>query len=651
MSTSAKQVKDKRKSKSSWRSLYYYKIVVGKHKAVFLGSVLTTLGHVFLISYANPILLGLIVDTISTTQIAANEVIGVFGPYILMFALANIAGQACAKLQDYFTWKMQILCSYDLFTIVFDELSQQSMTFHSDRFGGALVSQAQKFSNSFIILLENFIYTILPVIASVVYMVVLLVAQVPLFVVILSSLMAIYLVVAYLLFSKVLPINAEAASAQNALSGVLSDSITNILSVKTYGREEFEHRAFDEANRKVVAIDSKRMRVSTLRESATSAIVVVIMVALAFFLCGGNAWFGVAPSVLVLMFTCTYTTSMMFNSVGLMMQQVVRALGDAQAMVDILESPRLVDDKPNAPDLVVTKGQIEICDLCFSYSNIEGNEGKAASDGGTSASKSKDRSLKPSAQTHKTHGDLGAKTSPKQQTHPRYAGDVFDGLNLTILAGQKMGLVGKSGSGKTTLTNLILRLNDIQGGQILIDGQNIADITQTSLRHQIAYVPQEPMLFHRSIKDNIAYGNPDASEEQILNAARMAEAVDFIEALPEGFETITGERGVKLSGGQRQRIAIARAILADAPILILDEATSALDSQNEQLVQNALANLMQGRTSIVVAHRLSTVASLDRIVVLDQGKIVEDGTHDELICSGGVYAEMWKKQTGGVMGA
>jgi ATP-binding cassette subfamily B protein len=203
-----------------------------------------------------------------------------------------------------------------------------------------------------------------------------------------------------------------------------------------------------------------------------------------------------------------------------------------------------------------------------------------------------------------------------------------------------------SGAGKSTLTKLLLRLSDIQEGEILVDGQNVAETTQQSLRRQIAYVPQEALLFHRTIAENIAYGKPDATMEEIREAARQANALEFIEKLPEGFETVTGERGIKLSGGQRQRIAIARAMLADCPILVLDEATSALDSESERLVQDALARLMAGRTAIVVAHRLSTVASLDRIVVLRDGKIAEDGPHEELIQAGGEYAYLWGRQTG-----
>ncbi len=250
----------------------------------------------------------------------------------------------------------------------------------------------------------------------------------------------------------------------------------------------------------------------------------------------------------------------------------------------------------------------------------------------------------PTSQTH-SH-DISFNDINFWYTDGNVKTQVFHDFNLTIPAGQRVGLVGVSGAGKTTLTKLLLRLADIQEGQILVDGQNIANVTQQSLRRQIAYVPQEALLFHRTIAENIAYGRPDATMDEIREAARSANALDFIEALPQGFDTITGERGIKLSGGQRQRIAIARAMLADCPILVLDEATSALDSESEAAVQEALARLMEGRTVIVVAHRLSTVANLDRIVVLSRGYIIEDGPHAELVAKGGDYARLWNRQTG-----
>lgn len=271
-------------------------------------------------------------------------------------------------------------------------------------------------------------------------------------------------------------------------------------------------------------------------------------------------------------------------------------------MTAVLDEPRLVADAPDAKPLVVSEGAIDFEGINFWYT------------------------------------DGGVKTQ------------VFDDFELRIPAGQRIGLVGMSGAGKTTLTKLLLRLADIQEGKILVDGQNVADITQQSLRRSIAYVPQEALLFHRTIAENIAYGRPDATMDEIREAARQANALEFIEKLPQGFDTVTGERGVKLSGGQRQRVAIARAMLADAPILVLDEATSALDSESEALVQDALRKLMAGRTSIVVAHRLSTVASLDRIVVLSNGKIIEDGPHAELVQQSGEYASLWNRQTGAYEG-
>jgi len=226
---------------------------------------------------------------------------------------------------------------------------------------------------------------------------------------------------------------------------------------------------------------------------------------------------------------------------------------------------------------------------------------------------------------------------------------LFDELDLTVPPGTRIGLVGRSGGGKSTLTRLLLRMTDIDGGSILIGGQDIRDLRQADLRSQIAYVPQDPAMFHRSLRENIAFARPDATEAEIHRAAEAAHVAEFVNSLPDGYDTMVGERGVKLSGGQRQRVALARAILRDAPILLLDEATSALDSESESLVQEALWRLMQGRTALVVAHRLSTVADMDRLIVLDRGRIIEQGTHHELLAAEGAYAKLWQHQSGGFL--
>ncbi|MEN8237315.1 MAG: ABC transporter ATP-binding protein [Pseudomonadota bacterium] len=238
-----------------------------------------------------------------------------------------------------------------------------------------------------------------------------------------------------------------------------------------------------------------------------------------------------------------------------------------------------------------------------------------------------------------------------EEVHFRYgeAAPIFQKKSVTIASGEKVGLVGYSGSGKTTFVNLILRLYEVTSGRILIDGQNIRKVTQDSLHASIGMIPQDPSLFHRKLMDNIRYGRPDASEKEVIYAAKKAHADDFIRALPIGYDSLVGERGVKLSGGQRQRVAIARAILKDAPILILDEATSALDSVTEKYIQQSLHELMQGRTTIVIAHRLSTLAAMDRILVFDKGQIIEDGPHDKLLKTKGHYAKMWQMQVQGFL--
>ena len=580
------------------RTLHYYWQVTRKHLGLFVALMASTFLFVALLSYGNPYVMSLVVDRVSEGSITSDQVFSTYGPYIVALIAINLVGQAASKLQDYTMYKLEIAAAYDLATMSFDALCNQSMSFHSNRFGGTLVSQTSKFMSAYQQLLETITFPFLPVVCSVIFTCAILAPRVPLYVVILMVLLAIYACVSHYMYKRILSLNEKAASAQNQLSGELSDSVANILAVKTSGREDYERALFDQANRNVVERDSKRMWASLTRGIITAAITVVIMSVVAVFIAGGNAWFGITPGTLVMMFTYTYTVTNQFNFINNGLQRFNRAFGDASGMTATLDEPRLVDDKPGAPAMVVREGTIDFQNIGFYYT------------------------------------DGNVKTP------------VFEDFNLHIPAGQRVGLVGLSGAGKTTLTKLLLRLSDIQDGRILIDDQNVADCTQQSLRRSIAYVPQEALLFHRTIAENISYGRPDATMEQIREAARQANALEFIENLPQGFETITGERGVKLSGGQRQRVAIARALLADCPVLVLDEATSALDSESEALVQDALKTLMRGRTCIVVAHRLSTVASLDRIVVLDHGKVVEDGPHAELIKAGGEYAHLWDRQTG-----
>lgn len=380
-------------------------------------------------------------------------------------------------------------------------------------------------------------------------------------------------------------------------NGLAADVITNNVTVKTFASESAELAALDEVNARYRQAYIKDLRWQSF-EGSTRVLVMQVVQIVAIFIVG-NLLMHHQIELSIAIFTIVYLqrlASQLFK-LGEILFGYDKIMLLASPMTEILYDPPKIVDR-SSKKLTVKRGAVKFDSVTYAYQDNQ------------------------------------------QQL-------VLNNFCLDIPAGQKVGLVGCSGAGKTTVTKLLLRFDDLNGGKILIDNQNIADVAQSSLRQAIAYVPQEPMLFHRSLRENIAYGNPKASEAEIIEAIKLANAFEFITKLPLGLETIVGERGVKLSGGQRQRVAIARAILKNAPILILDEATSALDSESESLIQKSFGTLMANRTSLVVAHRLSTIAKLDRIVVLDNGKVVEDGSHAELIAKHGQYAKLWSHQSGG----
>ncbi|MGF9563749.1 ABC transporter ATP-binding protein [Neorhizobium sp. JUb45] len=399
-------------------------------------------------------------------------------------------------------------------------------------------------------------------------------------------------------------ISAAQADARSMMTGRVVDSYTNIATVKLFshtGREESYAR------------DAMQMFLGTVHDQMRKVTMFQVLVyfyncAALFAVAALSIWFWLDSAISIGAIAIAIGLAMRINGMSQWIMWEVSALfeniGTVYDGMEMMTKPHDVTDKPAAPKLKVPEGAIAYDNIRFHYGKNKG---------------------------------------------------VVENLTLNVAAGEKVGLVGRSGAGKTTLMNLLLRFYDLEGGRITIDGQDISAISQESLRAKIGVVTQDTSLLHRSIRDNIAYGHPGATDEQIIEAARRASAWDFVETLADmqgrtGLDAHVGERGVKLSGGQRQRIAIARVFLKDAPILVLDEATSALDSEVEAAIQENLFSLMEGKTVIAIAHRLSTLTEMDRLVVLDKGKIIETGTHQELSASGGIYADLWHRQSGGFLG-
>lgn len=548
----------------------------------------------FLSGFIGPLIISQLFTRLQSGTITLDSSWDLIIPYILTLTYSEIIGW---RLTIWAIWTLESAAQRDLYHDIFHKLSNETIEFHANRFGGSLVSQAGKLNGAFEKFWDTLTFQAVPVVVSITAAVVILWQffwQYALVMLIVSLIFA-FAVFFGSRFQRVR--NTVEAQASTAMTGRLADMITNVTTVKSYAGEEHElEQAY------TVSKDWRNKALSSMHGFLwTSSIYATLGTVLASLALVGaiiaSEHNAISIGVVYLSLSYTFTVMRQLWEMNSIMRNYNRIMGDAHDMVEILNTPiELTDTSRTA--LHAVKGAVDIDSITFAH-------------------------------------DHGAGVH------------IFDDFSLHILPGQRVGLVGHSGSGKSSLVRLLLRFSDLDSGSIRIDSQDIARVTQKSLRKAIAYVPQEPLLFHRSLFENIAYANPRASKEAVISAAKQAYAHEFITQLSNGYDTLVGERGVKLSGGQRQRIAIARAILKDAPLFILDEATSALDSESEKLIQNALTKLMKNRTTIVVAHRLSTIARLDRIVVLDNGRIVEDGTHDELLKLNGVYAKLWAHQSGG----
>ncbi len=518
--------------------------------------------------------------------------------YALYFGLAWLTGEILWRIAFFLMAKFESGVINRLYNETLETLLKKDISFFNDRFAGSITKNVLAYGRRFESYFDTLTFGVISQVGPAIFGLIVLAFISPILAIVLIAITVVVFVMVRPLIrrrSKLVKIRED---KQAVLSGHVSDVVSNIAAVKAYAAEErelalhkkhaedFTHAAWKSWHYHNTRIDSL---ISPLYVAANVLALLIIM---------STGIDSATKASLFLAFNYFGNISRLMWEFNGIYRRIEDALTDAALFIEYKHTVSKVIDSKNATPLNVKSGKIEFTNVAFSHQ-----------------------------------------------------GEGFDGLfadfNLTIKPGQRVGVVGHSGAGKSTLVNLLLRFKDTDSGAIQIDGQNIKAVSQHSLHEAIAYVPQEPALFHRSLSENIAYGKASATDDEIRIAAAKARATEFIDTLPDGYETLVGERGVKLSGGQRQRIAIARAILKDAPILVLDEATSALDSESEKLIQASLDELMKGRTSIVIAHRLSTIAKLDRIIVLDNGKIVEDGTHAELLKAGGTYSQLWSHQSGG----
>ena len=521
-------------------------------------------------------------------------------PYILTFAGLWLAGQITWRISIALMIRAEIRGMEALYIEAMDELLAKDLSFFHHNFAGSLTKRALGYARRFEDVFDVLAFQVAGNVLPLGFAAVVLWTYSPWLVLVLTSMLSATCAMVIPLIRRRRRLVDVREAASNALSGHVADSIANAETVRAFAREPDEARIHADNVGDYGAKAQRSWDYQNTRVDMVTAPMFVITNTLGLIVALASARTGASLEAVFITFTYYATATRVVWEFNRIYRNLEGALTDAAQFAELLLDPPAVVDDVAAEPFAPASFSVEMKDVSFRY---------------------------------------GAEQAL-----------LFNRFSLRIDAGTKVGLVGRSGGGKTTLTRLLLRFADVERGEIRVGDQSVARIPQAALRESIGYVPQDPSMFHRSVADNIRVGRPGATDAEVRWAAELAHAAEFIEALPNGYDTLVGERGVKLSGGQRQRVAIARAILKDAPILVLDEATSSLDSESEALIQEALWTLLAGRTAIVIAHRLSTVRRMDRLVVIERGAIVEQGTHDDLVAADGIYASLWAHQSGGFLG-